>query len=156
MDDNVNISQAPRVRGAVRRIPRLSESFPGRADPQVEAIVATELVADFGPRRNAEQNLRDVCAAMDRDAADGLNDVAFFDASFGGGRIGDDVPGGDAGSGVHPGDAIVGLNVAAALLEVQERKNDGRNCKQGEKHRTQSHSQAVIHTGTPTQLRTEW
>jgi hypothetical protein len=68
---------------------------------------------------------------MDGDAADGFDNVALADAGFGGGRISDDVPGGDALRGVHPGDAVIGEDVQGALLEVQNGENDSRQCEEG-------------------------
>jgi hypothetical protein len=62
---------------------------------------------------------------MDGITTDGVNDVALLNASFRGRRILYDVPGGDTAGGIHPGDAIIGENVAGALLEVKDGKNDG-------------------------------
>ena len=76
-----------------------------------------------------EQDACDVNSAVNRIAAYGLDNVASADAGFGAGRIGYHVPGGDALSGVHPRDPVIGKNVQGALLEVQNGENNGCQCQ---------------------------
>ena len=96
-----------------------------------------------------EEDASDVRGAMNRHAADGFDDIALFDAGFGTWRISDHVPGGDALGGVHPSDAVVGENEVGALLEVEDREYDGRQCEERQNHRSETHSQAIVHASTP-------
>ena len=95
------------------------------------APVSNQLVADFGPGTDVEQHACDVHGAMDREAADGLDDVALANASFRAGRISDHVPGSHALGRVHPSDAIIGKNIKGALLEVQDSEDNSRQCEEG-------------------------
>jgi hypothetical protein len=76
-----------------------------------------------------EQDSRDVNGAVNGDAADRFDDIALANAGFGARRIGDDVPGGNALRGVHPGDTVIGKNVQGPLLEVQDGENYSRQCE---------------------------
>jgi hypothetical protein len=93
------------------------------------APVAAQLIANFGPGADVEEHAGDIGGAMDGRAADGFDNVALAYAGFGTGRIGHDVPGGDALGRVHPGDPIVGKNVEGALLKVQDGENNSRQCE---------------------------
>ena len=113
------------------------------------AAVAAQFVADFSPGADVEQDAGDVRGAMNGHAADGCDDIALFDAGFGAGRIGDNVPGGDALGRVHPGDAVIGQNEARTLLKVEDGENDGRQCEERQNYRSEPHSQAIVHASTP-------
>ena len=93
------------------------------------AAVAEQLVADFGPGADVKEYAGDVGRAMDRNTANGLDNIPLADAGFRARRIGDDVPGGNALRGVHPGNAVIGKHVKGALLEVQDRENNSRQCE---------------------------
>src|ERR1700733_11091082 len=93
------------------------------------AAVAEQLVADFRPGTDVEEHAGDVGRAMDRNPANGFDNIPLADAGFGGRRITDDVPGGNALPRVHPGNAVIGKNVEGALLEVQDSENNSRQCE---------------------------
>jgi hypothetical protein len=100
--------------------------FLGRGDERClkSAAVATQLIANFHPGSDAEENPGDIGGAVDGETADRLDDIALLNSGFGGGRVFYDMPGGDALRGVHPGHAVVGKNEAGALLKIEDGKND--------------------------------
>ena len=120
------------------------------------AVIAAEAVLDFGPGNDAEQDASNIGGATNGYATNGLDNVALFDAGFGCGRVWDDVPGGNARRGVHPGDAIVGEDEAGALLEIQKGENDGCQRKKRQQYGPESHSQTIVHASTPVEPESEW
>jgi len=91
----------------------------------------------------------DVGGALNRDAPDRLNDVVLLDASSGGWRVSDNVPGSYSLSRIHPGDTVIWKNKAGALLEIEDREDHGGQGYKCQEDCAEPHSETVIHPATP-------
>src|SRR5579862_1376285 len=82
-------------------------------------IAAPDFVLYFAPDAGVEQQAGDVGGAVDGRSVDGKDEVALLNSGLLGGRSGGHIPGGDAGGGVDPGNAVVRSDVLGPLPEVQ-------------------------------------